>query len=175
MSYIPDEIKTAWKEASQALTAASGGAGTSCLLTFNVDVRPSSAIMTDVVSSKPRFMPPMGGMTNPNSVIGYQEASFTSASGFYQAEMTKTIDGRIYGGHSEYVRSFLTDGTVQSSDNIWKFVCDKKYIPDLLRASHATFYYGSTKEFKSKLSRPPQSYGLGQDVNCISYWTSIKV
>lgn len=172
MSYIPDEIKAAWKEASQALIAASGGLGTSCILTFNSDIRPTSSIISDTVSSKPRFMPPLGGLSYPNSIPGYQESSFTQESGFYQSETTKTIEGRIYGGHAGTIRDFSSFGTVRAEDNIWKFVCDKKYIPDLMRASHATFYPGSTKEFKSKMIRPPQSYGLGQDVNCISYWNS---
>ena len=175
MSYISDEVKAAWKEASQALTAASGGVGVSCILTFDADIRPSNTIATDGVSSKPRFFPPAGGMTRPNTVPGYNESSFTQASGFYQAEITKTIEGRIYGGHSEFLKNFNSIGSVQSSDNIWKFICDKKYIPDLMRASYATFYPGSSKEFKSKMLRPPQSYGLGQDVNCISYWIASKV
>ena len=174
MSYIPNEIKTAWKEASQSFNAASGGLGVSCTLTFDADIRVNNTVITDTASSKPRFLPPAGGMSRPSQVPGYAEQSLSPSSGFYQAEITKTIEGRIYGGHSEFMKNFNSLGTVQSSDNVWKFVCDKKYIPDLMRASYATFYPGSTKEFKSKLLRPPQSYGLGQDVSCISYWIVAK-
>lgn len=175
MSLIPNEVKTAWKEAAQLLNSPSGGVGIYCTLTFEADVRPSNTLAVDTASNKPRFYPPAGGMSRPSQIPGYSESSVNPASGFYQAEINKTIEGRIYGGHSEYMKDFNLLGTVQTSDSIWKFVCDKKYIPDLMRASYATFYPGSTKEFKSKLLRPPQSYGLGQDVNCISYWVSNKI
>lgn len=174
MSYVPDSVKSAWKEASQALTAASGGVGVPCELTFNLDIRTSNTIMNDSVSSKPRFMPPAGGLTSPNSIPTYNETAFGgAATGYYQAQSTKIIEGRVYGARSDAMKEFLEIGSAQKSQNIWKFVCDKKYIPDLLRASHATFYYGSSKSFKSKMIKPPMSYGLGEDVNCISYWIDI--
>ena len=40
-----------------------------------------------------------------------------------------------------------------------------------MRASYAVFYADSDKEFKTKLSKPPITYGLGADVNAMSYWT----
>lgn len=169
MSYVPEEIKALWKDAAQSFNLATSGFGSACLLTFTSDIRPTSSIISDSVSSKPRFIPPMGGLSAANQVASYEETKFTSASGFYQAEITKNIYGRVYGANKEFDDTLFA----QASQNIWKFVCDKKYSQDLLRASTAIFYYGSSKEFKTKLFRPPISYGLGQDVNCISYWIDV--
>ncbi len=166
MSYIPEDIKQLWKEAAQSFNAQISGVGYACLLTFNNEIRASSTIMSDTVSSKPRFIPAMGGLSSPQQIYGYQETNFTASSGFYQAETTKIIEGRVYGANKDFDNTLIAQG----SANVWKFVCDKKHIPDLMRATTATFYNGSSKEFKTKLFRPPISYGLGQDVNCISFW-----
>lgn len=169
MGYVPDEIKQLWKDVATSFNAQTSGVGNQCLLTFSADIKPSSALMTDSVSSKPRYFPPVGGMSSPRQVASYEELNTTSASGYYQSEITKVIEGRVYGANKDFDNSLFAQATA----NVWKFVCEKKYSQDLLRASTATFYYGSTKEFKTKLLRPPVSYGLGQDVNCISYWVDV--
>lgn len=130
--------------------------------------------MTDSASSKPRFMPPAGGLTSPNPIPTYHETSFGgSSTGYYQSQSSKIIEGRVYGANSESMKDFLELGLSQKSQNIWKFVCDKSHIPDLLRAGSAVFYYGSVRPFKVRMLKPPMSYGLGEDVNCISYWVDV--
>ena len=167
MSYITSEAKAAWKEISQALLDSDGGLGIKCVLLFQNTIVASPTIgFSDIVSDKPRFMPNYGGLSTPNAMPGYEESSFTDASGFYQAESSKTIYGKVYGANKDFDNSIFA----QSSENIWKLVCDKKYIPDIMRCSYSNFYSGSVKEYKTKLIKPPISYGLGQDVNCISYW-----
>lgn len=173
MDYVPDAVKDLWKDAALDFNKIGGGFGTSCRLTFAVDIRPTENIIIDTASSKFRFMPPPGGLSSPNPIKNYQESSFPTSSGYYQAETNKVIEGRVYGARSEFLRDFQTEGTVQSTQNVWKFVCDKIYSPDLIRCSFATFYYGSSREFKAKLLKPPMSYGLAADVNCVSYWVDV--
>lgn len=168
MSYIPDEIKESWKEIAQALLDSDGGLGNKCKLYFQNEIIPNANKgFVDTASSKPRFMPSYGGLSTPNSMPGYEDSAFTSASGFYQNENVKTIYGKIYGNPKDFDNAVFAQG----STNLWKFICDKKYIPDIMRASYAVFYADSDKEFKTKLTRPPVTYGLGSDVNAMSYWT----
>ena len=171
MDYVPEEVKDLWREVALEFNSAAGGFGSYCKLTFSIGIRPSNEIMTDTVSQKFRYMPAPGGFSSPNQVKTYEETSFPSASGYYQAESHKTIEGRVYGAKSELIKEFETIGSIQAGQNVWKFICDKRHIPDIMKASFATFYSGSSKEYRTKLLKPPSSYGLAADVNCISYWT----
>ena len=167
MTYVPDSIKDSWKQISQALLESDGGVGSKCKLFFQNEIIASSEKgFQDIVSSKPRFMPSYGGITTPNSMPGYEDSAFASATGFYQGEQFKIIYGKIYGNPKDFDNTIFAQGSV----NVWKLVCDKKYIPDIMRASYAVFYADSDKEFKTKLSKPPITYGLGADVNAMSYW-----
>ena len=50
-------------------------------------------------------------------------------------------------------------------------ICDKEYLPDLLRCSDAILNYGfAEKEVRTVLMMPPVPYGLGGFAQVKSYW-----
>ena len=166
-SGVTSGVEAEWKEIANALT---DEFGVNCKLIFAHSIVATGVadVAVDPIGKKEAFMPSFGGRTNQRLVPVQQYANIPTGSGLVQLEQSKTIIARVYPANEEFKELNPSAGVTQ---NIWKMICDKKYLPDLIRCTDAVLNDGfKEREVKAKLMMPPVPYGLGAYVHTKSYW-----
>jgi hypothetical protein len=167
MTYISSDIISEWRTIAQGLSSTSE-LGVACRLSFQNSIIATGFITSDSIGKKQAFMPSYGGKSSLQLRPGYEYSNIPTGVGLIQSENSKTIPARVYGANKEF--SDISTNAGQSK-NIYKMICDKAYLPDLLRCSDAILNYGfAEKEVRTALMMPPVPYGLGGFSQIKSYW-----
>jgi len=170
MSLIPNSIKNEWKKVAEQLNDNSGGLGVRCKLVFHKGIELDGTVPSDPVGKKPRTFLAYGGRSQASTVTGSESANEES-SGLKQKLEELTIEARVYAVTKPFERFSLG---VQDDKNIFRLITDKKFIPSLLSCKEIILNIDfPERRLRAKLMRPPIAYGLGQAVQCKSFWEAI--
>jgi len=170
---IPDSLKTSWSDSVADLDKVTNGIGSQCQLVFEAGITSTTDVAADPVGLKPRFQPSYGGRSNVSDTTGNGVVSnqASAGQGLRATEVTKNIEARIYSVNRNLQKYNIS---VANNVNVWQMNTLKKYLPDIVRATHCIFYLNlGEKTIKAQLLRPPIVYGLGAAVKCKSFWVEI--
>jgi hypothetical protein len=172
MSFIPSDVKKEWKNISQKLNSSSEGLGVRCKLIFSVGFETSSSVAQDPIGKKPPVMLSYGGRSSARKATGHTDTDDTSGGDGLKEKITeKIIDGRVHSIRQAFERFQLG---AQETQNVYSLITKKEIMPDLVRCKEAIFNIDlSEKRVRVRLLRPPSTHGLGQAVQCKSYWEEI--
>ena len=171
MTYISSDIISEWKAIAQGLNNTTD-LGVTCKLTFQNTIAATGIVTADNIGKKQAFMPSYGGKTSLQLIPGYEYSNVPNGIGLIQFENLKYIQARVYGANKEFSD---INPTTRHTKNVWKMICSKEYLPDLMRCSDAVFNHGfAEREIKAVLLMPPVPYGLGGFAQLKSYWVEVN-
>ena len=170
MPLIPSSIKNEWKNLAEQLNDNVGGLGGRCTLIFSAGLKIDTTVAVDPIGSKQRTMMTYGGRSPARNLTGSETANENS-SGLKEQILEKTINARVYSVSKPFERFSMG---LQDNQNVYTVITDKKHMPDILSCKEAILNIDlPEKRIRAKLMRPPAVYGLGQAVQCKSFWEVI--
>jgi hypothetical protein len=173
MSLVPDDLKNEWKDKALLLNDSDGGLGVKCTLIFEGGIESTSNVAADSIGAKPRVGLSFGGRSSARTITGQENTDdkAESGEGLREVELEKVIEGRVYAVTKDFDKLGITAST---NKGIWTLITKKEYIPDLHRCKEVILYTEfKEKRISVKMLRPPQPYGLGQAVQCKSFWEEV--
>jgi hypothetical protein len=162
---VPDEVKKLWKESAEAFNEE---LSVPCLFIFDSSFGPAN-ISEDNVGNKPQTTLTFGGKSNVHN--SSYDISNNAEELIKKGEVSKAFLARVYSNPKDIDRY---DIHVSEGKTAYELVTDKRYIPDILRCREIRIYTNVQEDqIRAKLIRTPAMYGLGEAVNCITFWESI--
>ena len=173
MSLVPNDVKNEWKNVATLLNSSSGGLGVVCTLIFEGGVESTANIAEDNAGIKPRVGLSFGGRSPARTITGQHttDNKAESGQGLREKQINKEIDARIYAVTKDFERYGIA---VSKGKGVWRVITKNEYLPDLMRCKEIILYKDlKEKRIRARLIKPPQPHGLGQAVQCKSFWEEV--
>ncbi len=133
----------------------------------------TSDIAIDNIGIKPRVGLSFGGRSSARTITGQSTTDNEAESdqGLREKQIEKEIDARVYAVTKDFDRYGIV---VSKNRGVWRVITKNQYLPDLMRCKEIILYKDlKEKRIRARLIKPPQPHGLGQAVQCKSFWEEV--